>query len=61
MKRPKLTPREAELLEALQVMKGWVIHYTEPFMSGRPQYTALCRDIKIAESAISKATGGNEQ
>ena len=59
--RPELTALETQLLRALQLMKGWVVHYTEPHLSGRPEYSALVRDMRVAESAISNATGGNEQ
>jgi len=59
--RPDLNQREAELLKALQLMKGWVVHFTEPHMSGTPQYPALARDLRSAEIAISNATNGNEQ
>ena len=61
MKRPTLTPREAKLLYALQIMKGWIIHHTEPAMSGRGAiYQNLQRDMEIASKAIEEATGGNE-
>lgn len=59
--RPELTHRETQLLAALQIMRGWVIHHTEPAMSGRGGiYECLVRDLKIASSAIEEATGGNE-
>lgn len=59
-RRPTLTPRERELLSALQLMKGWCIHYAEPFASGTPMYPSLQRDLQIASKAIELATGGNE-
>lgn len=62
MKRPVLTPREQELLNALMLMTGWVIQKLEPVMSGTgAPYEALVRDMKAASNAISNATGGNEE
>jgi hypothetical protein len=58
--RPTLTEREARLLNALQLMKGWVVQYAEPFASGTPMHTPLQRDLAIASVAILDATGGNE-
>ena len=61
MSRPELNPREARLLQALQLLKSWVVHYTEPSISGRgEQYICLKRDMSIAEQAIKEATNGNE-
>ena len=61
-KRPKLTKREVVLLEALQLMQGWVLHKLEPVMSGNGvSYAVLVRDMEIASQAIQEATGGNEQ
>jgi hypothetical protein len=54
--RPELTDREAMLLRAAQLMKGWVVAYID--------YTdnkALQRDLSIARLAIAEATGGNEE
>lgn len=62
MSRPALTPRETQLLFALQLMKIWVVNHTVPVISGNgEQYAALKRDVAIAEKAVSEATGGNEQ
>lgn len=62
MTRPKLTQREEDLLLALQLMRGWMMHYTEPSLSGRGEvYIALRRDMEIASKAIEEATGGCEQ
>ena len=59
--RPTLTEREARLLHALQLMKGWVVQHTEPCISGRgAMYDALKRDLAIASVAVQDATGGNE-
>ena len=59
-RRPELTPREKDLLYALQMMKGWCIHYVEPFASGTALYPALQRDLQAASRVIESATGGNE-
>jgi hypothetical protein len=62
MSRPELSNREAQLLFALQMMRGWVLHKTEPAMSGTgAPYQALMRDLETASRAISEATGGNEE
>ena len=58
MSRPELTEREAMLLKALQLMKGWVVQFVEPTQSNKK---ALLRDLSIAQIAIHEATGGNEQ
>jgi len=58
--RPDLTHREAELLKALQLMKGWVVHFIDPHISPQQQ-PALARDLRVAEIAILHATNGNEQ
>lgn len=61
-RRPELTPGEAQLLNALQLMKGWVVQHTEPCVSGRgAMYDALKRDLAIASRAIADATGGNDE
>ena len=61
IERPKLTVREEELLNALNLMRGWALHYLEPSMSGRGiPYDALKRDMNIASKAIEEATGGCE-
>ena len=62
MERPKLTNREEALLFALTLMRGWMMHYTAPMLSGRGEiYLALTRDMEIARKAIEEATGGNEE
>jgi hypothetical protein len=62
MTRPELTEREAQLLKALQAMKGWVVCKVEPVVYGTGEpYHALLRDLSIARLAIIDATGGNEE
>jgi len=62
MNRPELTYREAELLKALQLMRGWVLHKLEPAMSGSgTPYEMLKADMRKASMAIEEATGGNEE
>jgi hypothetical protein len=59
--RPELSEREWQLLAALQRMRGWVIHHTEPCISGRgAMYENLVRDLAFASKTIEEATGGNE-
>ncbi len=61
MERPELTSREARLLDALKVMKLWVVHAVEPAWSGKGDpYESLKRDLRQAELAIAEATGDNE-
>ena len=59
--RPELTPLEAKLLNALQIMKLWVRHGVESNHSGMGEsWQCLQRDLNIACSAIEEATGGCE-
>ena len=59
--RPHLTPLEAKLLFALQLMNSWVVHRVEPATSGMGvPYEKLLGDMRIASRAIQEATEGND-